>query len=192
MLLASIGELPQVQLVRLPRQAAVPSRNPANASRSAWGEHRRDGDESGRRDRGGHRAPPETHAETSKLGRPRPDMVAMGHLPGRAEASGRLGPLCPATMLHLTGKPTRAITQGHRRDPDPSLPIAESVRGRACVGERAVAHRIADSVRGWRDCLRVARPVFFPSGHGRPRVGPIDHQAAFGEEPLSVLLDEFI
>src|SRR5271167_3280772 len=30
------------------------------------------------------------------------------------------------------------------------------------------------------------------SGRGRPRFGPVDHQPALGEEPLAVLLDEFV
>ncbi len=51
------------------------ARNPANARTLGIGEHRRDGDESGGRDRGGHQAPPGTQAETKMLGQPRPQQT---------------------------------------------------------------------------------------------------------------------
>src|ERR1700730_7351211 len=39
---------------------------------------------------------------------------------------------------------------------------------------------------------RARRALAWWSGRGRPRFGPVDHQPALSEEPLAVLLDEFV
>src|SRR6266487_5514277 len=96
-LLAPAGVLAQVQGVRFAGQAGVTGQESSQGKLFRFGEHRLNSDDrcGCGRGRGG-------HGGTSRVGlRP-----------------GKTGPaVAPATMLHLTGKPTRVITQGHDSGP---------------------------------------------------------------------------
>jgi hypothetical protein len=74
-MLAPTRELPQIQLIGLAGQTALPGQEPRQGQPLSVGEDRREGDEGGGQDRGGHEAPPGTQAETPMPGQPRPQQT---------------------------------------------------------------------------------------------------------------------